>query len=124
MSGRFSYDDDNKETNKTITTIKSAARVTGTLGKVVGFCYSTGPKVDPWLYLGMTGQHSRRAHRLTLVEFNLVNGTKQQLVCEPHEWKVQLLNGEVQASRKQVRPILALAFHRQGPGPDPGTSTR
>jgi ATP-dependent DNA helicase PIF1 len=45
-----------------------------------------------------------------LVEFHLANGSKQQILCEPHEWNVELPNGEVQASRKQVPLILAWAL--------------
>jgi ATP-dependent DNA helicase PIF1 len=45
-----------------------------------------------------------------LVEFHLANGTKQQILCEPHDWRVELPNGEIQASRLQVPLILAWAL--------------
>ncbi len=45
-----------------------------------------------------------------LVEFHLANGSKRRVLCEPHEWKVELPNGEVQAARKQVPLILAWAL--------------
>lgn len=45
-----------------------------------------------------------------LVEFTLADGTTRQLLCEPETWKVELPNGEIQASRQQVPLILAWAL--------------
>ena len=86
--------------------------VNGMLEKVVGFCYCTGAMVDSDWKTGKTaGSKAEEPTAWTLVEFNLVNGIKQQLVCKPREWTVELPNGKVQASRKQVPLILAWALY-------------
>jgi len=45
-----------------------------------------------------------------LVLFHAVDGSSRTLLCVPEEWKVELPNGEVQASRKQLPLILAWAL--------------
>lgn len=45
-----------------------------------------------------------------LVRFAIADGTWRDLLCEPETWKVELPNGEVQASRAQVPLILAWAL--------------
>ncbi|CAK3864288.1 ATP-dependent DNA helicase PIF1 [Lecanosticta acicola] len=45
-----------------------------------------------------------------LVRFAIADGTWRDLLCEPETWKVELPNGEVQASRVQVPLILAWAL--------------
>ena len=45
-----------------------------------------------------------------LVRFAIADGTSRDLLCQPESWKVELPNGEVQASRSQVPLILAWAL--------------
>lgn len=45
-----------------------------------------------------------------LIRFLLADGTWRDLLCEPETWKIELPNGEVQASRAQVPLILAWAL--------------
>ena len=45
-----------------------------------------------------------------VVRFVIVDGTSRDLLCQPETWKVELPNGEVQASRSQVPLILAWAL--------------
>ncbi|EGP90402.1 uncharacterized protein MYCGRDRAFT_90957 [Zymoseptoria tritici IPO323] len=45
-----------------------------------------------------------------LVRFAIADGTWRDLLCQPETWKVELPNGEVQASRAQVPLILAWAL--------------
>lgn len=45
-----------------------------------------------------------------VVRFALANGTTRDLLCQRESWKVELPNGEVQASREQVPLILAWAL--------------
>jgi ATP-dependent DNA helicase PIF1 len=45
-----------------------------------------------------------------VVRFHAVDGSQRVLLCVPEEWKVELPNGEVQASRKQLPLILAWAL--------------
>lgn len=47
---------------------------------------------------------------LPVVRFNMSDGTSRDLLCQPETWKVELPNGEVQASRSQVPLILAWAL--------------
>ena len=78
---------------------------------MVGYRYSTGAKVDSDGESGKPrGSTAEERTAWPLVEFNLPNGAKQQLLCEPREWTVELPNGEVQASRTQVPLILAWAL--------------
>ena len=45
-----------------------------------------------------------------LVRFTLPDGTNRELVCRREAWKIELPNGEVQASRSQIPLILAWAL--------------
>lgn len=45
-----------------------------------------------------------------VVRFTLSDNTTRDLLCQPENWKVELPNGEVQASRAQVPLILAWAL--------------
>lgn len=69
-----------------------------------------------------TGTTAAASHRLQsnligsttpkfpLVRFILENGTTRDLLCQRETWKIELPNGEVQASRSQVPLILAWAL--------------
>ena len=45
-----------------------------------------------------------------LVRFTLADGTHRELLCHRETWKIELPNGEVQASRAQIPLILAWAL--------------
>lgn len=45
-----------------------------------------------------------------LVRFAVADGTSRDLLCQRESWKIELPNGEVQASRNQVPLILAWAL--------------
>lgn len=45
-----------------------------------------------------------------LVRFVLPDGTTRELLCQRESWKIELPNGEVQASRSQIPLILAWAL--------------
>ena len=45
-----------------------------------------------------------------LVRFMLADGSSRELLCQRESWKVELPNGEVQASRSQIPLILAWAL--------------
>lgn len=45
-----------------------------------------------------------------LVRFHFPDGTFRELLCMPEMWKIELPNGEIQASRTQVPLILAWAL--------------
>jgi ATP-dependent DNA helicase PIF1 len=45
-----------------------------------------------------------------VVCFSLLDGTFRRLLCKPESWRLELPNGEVQASREQVPLILAWAL--------------
>jgi len=45
-----------------------------------------------------------------LIRFPVADGTWRDLLCEPETWKIELPNGEVQASRSQIPLILAWAL--------------
>ena len=45
-----------------------------------------------------------------VVRFMIADGTTRDLLCQPESWKVELPNGEVQASRNQIPLILAWAL--------------
>lgn len=65
---------------------------------------------------GESGDRPRMMEGITtsrkwpLVRFAIADGTWRDLLCEPETWKVELPNGEVQASRAQVPLILAWAL--------------
>ena len=50
------------------------------------------------------------ARILPMVRFDLADGTSRHLLCQRESWKIELPNGEVQASRTQVPLILAWAL--------------
>lgn len=54
------------------------------------------------------------ARKYPLVRFNISDGTTRDMLCLHESWKVELPNGEVQASRQQVPLILswALSIHK------------
>lgn len=61
--------------------------------------------------LGMNGERlSDSAGLYPLVQFTLPDGTLRQLLCQRESWKIELPNGEVQASRSQIPLILAWAL--------------
>lgn len=45
-----------------------------------------------------------------LVRFTLSNGLTRDMLVQPEQWKIELPNGEVQASRSQIPLILAYAI--------------
>lgn len=54
--------------------------------------------------MGDTGQ------KWPLVRFAIADGTIRELLCHRESWKIELPNGEIQASRSQVPLILAWAL--------------
>lgn len=54
--------------------------------------------------VGDTGQ------KWPLVRFAIADGTSRDLLCQKESWKIELPNGEIQASRSQVPLILAWAL--------------
>jgi ATP-dependent DNA helicase PIF1 len=50
------------------------------------------------------------AKKWPLVRFVISDGTSRELLCSPETWKVELPNGEIQASRSQIPLILAWAL--------------
>ena len=45
-----------------------------------------------------------------LVRFHIADGTTRDLLCQRETWKIELPNGEIQASRSQIPLILAWAL--------------
>lgn len=58
----------------------------------------------------LDNQLGSTAHLYPLVRFAISDGTTRDLLCQRESWKVELPNGEVQASRSQVPLILAWAI--------------
>lgn len=54
-----------------------------------------------------TGDTSRK---WPLVRFSIRDGSSRDLLCQPEAWKIELPNGEIQASRTQIPLILAWAL--------------
>lgn len=50
------------------------------------------------------------AKKWPVVRFAIADGSSRDLLCQPESWKVELPNGEVQASRNQIPLILAWAL--------------
>ena len=50
------------------------------------------------------------SHKWPLIRFPQPDGTSRDLLCQREVWKIELPNGEVQASRSQVPLILAWAL--------------
>ncbi|KAI3534545.1 DNA repair and recombination protein pif1 [Colletotrichum filicis] len=55
-------------------------------------------------------QATRGKAEYPVVEFAAVDGCTRTILCVPEDWKVELPNGEVQASRSQLPLILAWAL--------------
>ncbi len=50
------------------------------------------------------------SHKWPLVRFAIADGSSRDLLCQRESWKIELPNGEVQASRSQIPLILAWAL--------------
>nr|OQO29191.1 ATP-dependent DNA helicase PIF1 [Rachicladosporium sp. CCFEE 5018] len=106
--------------------------VNGSIGRVIGFmdemefdkycvneeAYSQATDGAP-LEAAMSKEDAARkrlqdnlttARKYPLVRFAIADGTTRDLLCQPETWKVELPNGEVQASRSQIPLILAWAL--------------
>lgn len=104
--------------------------VNGSLGKVIGFMdedkfntYNAEPEVFEQanesddealkkrkLKIRTQSLLSTTSQAWPLVRFAIADGTTRDLLCQRELWKVELPNGEVQASRQQVPLILAWAL--------------
>lgn len=109
--------------------------VNGSLGRVVGFMderqfdsytnneddYAANPDgtIASTMEAEMNGQDLMKkrvvesittARKWPVVRFMITDGTTRDLLCQPESWKVELPNGEVQASRNQIPLILAWAL--------------
>jgi ATP-dependent DNA helicase PIF1 len=100
--------------------------VNGSLGKVTGFMTEAMfdlYKEDEEAFLeGSTSENAVKvemakstlglstAQVFPLVRFTLADGTTRDLLCKREDWKIELPNGEVQASRSQIPLILAWAL--------------
>lgn len=100
--------------------------VNGSLGKVIGFmtepmfaiyredeeAFLDGGASDLAMKTEMTktalGVSTSQVY--PLVRFATAEGTTRDLLCKREDWKVELPNGEVQASRSQIPLILAWAL--------------
>jgi ATP-dependent DNA helicase PIF1 len=97
--------------------------VNGSLGKVTGFMTEAMfelYKEDEEAFLeGSTSENAMKAEMakstlglntaqvFPLVRFAIADGTTRDLLCKREDWKIELPNGEVQASRSQIPLILA-----------------
>ena len=59
---------------------------------------------------GNIGANANTAQKWPLVRFHISDGTTRDLLCQHESWKIELPNGEVQASRNQIPLILAWAL--------------
>jgi len=104
--------------------------VNGSLGKVIGFMdeekfnsYSADPELFEQARESDDEDTKKRKQKIKqssllsttsqswpLVRFAIADGTTRDLLCQRELWKVELPNGEVQASRAQVPLILAWAL--------------
>lgn len=111
--------------------------VNGSLGKVIGFMnektfqiwQEDEPDDDPFNYHEQVDDPNideikrRKKRRIAkmqsaavtgklwpLVRFTLSNGLTRDMLVQPEQWKIELPNGEVQASRSQIPLILAYAI--------------
>ena len=57
-----------------------------------------------------TGLAANTSKQWPLVRFHIADGTTRELLCQRESWKIELPNGEVQASREQIPLILAWAL--------------
>lgn len=108
--------------------------VNGSIGRVVGFMseaafdrYHQDEEGQDESFDGAVANDSNAIHRadsksaqlnggfstsrdFPVVRFVLPDGASRDLLCQPESWKVELPNGEVQASRSQIPLILAWAL--------------
>jgi ATP-dependent DNA helicase PIF1 len=103
--------------------------VNGSLGKVTGFMTEqvfAFYKENEEAFLENGGEGSEELAALTklkektmgistqqlypVVRFAIADGTTRDLLCKREDWKIELPNGEVQASRSQIPLILAWAL--------------
>ena len=100
--------------------------VNGSLGKVTGFMTEQmfniykedeesflegGPSKQAMkTEIAKTTLGLNTAQVYPVVRFAIADGTTRDLLCKREEWKVELPNGEVQASRSQIPLILAWAL--------------
>ena len=59
---------------------------------------------------GNIGANASTTQKWPLVRFHISDGTTRDLLCQHESWKIELPNGEVQASRNQIPLILAWAL--------------
>ena len=64
-------------------------------------------KLKAMINKDLAGDTSRK---WPLVRFSIADGSSRDLLCQPESWKIELPNGEVQASRSQIPLILAWAL--------------
>lgn len=64
-------------------------------------------KLKAMINKDLAGDTSRK---WPLVRFSIADGSSRDLLCQPEAWKIELPNGEVQASRSQIPLILAWAL--------------
>lgn len=98
--------------------------VNGSLGRVIGFMdettfdryHASDGNIEDGGDEGsaLEAKANRRiittSKQYPVVRFTIPDGTSRDLLCQPESWKVELPNGEVQASRLQVPLILAWAL--------------
>jgi ATP-dependent DNA helicase PIF1 len=104
--------------------------VNGSIGKVIGFMSETmfdnyqqneeeyyatqGPGVGEGELSEKKTKLQKLAagsgHVFPVVRFAIADGSSRDLLCQRENWKVELPNGEVQASRAQIPLILAWAL--------------
>ncbi|KAI7515199.1 ATP-dependent DNA helicase, partial [Hortaea werneckii] len=112
--------------------------VNGSIGRVIGFMDETAfdryhnneeetfgqsqggtiPNAsDPGLNEGqkamvhsINGGGITTSRKFPVVRFVIADGSSRDLLCQPESWKIELPNGEVQASRSQIPLILAWAL--------------
>jgi ATP-dependent DNA helicase PIF1 len=77
-------------------------------GTLIQNAGESAPSMDPRPHMMMN--HITTARKWPLVRFAIADGTWRDLLCQPESWKVELPNGEVQASRSQIPLILAWAL--------------
>lgn len=99
------YDENDSNSNSNIPNLSSgtpADDASGTANKV--------DRAKANLNANITGALSGSIRRYPVVRFSISDGTTRDLLCQPESWKVELPNGEVQASRQQIPLILAWAL--------------
>lgn len=79
-------------------------------GTILQNTSESGPGQDPADRPRIMMDHITTSRKWPLVRFAIADGTWRDLLCQPESWKVELPNGEVQASRSQIPLILAWAL--------------